>query len=229
VIVSLAKSDIHSVEDELKDINKEFSGKIPIAIVIEHTKFNIIDSLYNTGVNYLFFDFKPEIVVEEVKKIIQKEEEKKEVDMKKNDYIINFFENKKAFIIDISGVLIKEKIKPLKLMFVNYLKEKINDLKVIIYLFSNTDETSASFENIWTLLKIWNELKINYNKIAFLTTSEIIKSEVNKYFSSFGMKHYENLLEIVKIYFPEISKKDENEIFEFASKLLESPTKMPKK
>ena len=114
-------------------------------------------------------------------------------------------------------------------MFVNYLKEKLSDPKVIIYLFSNTDEKSATFENVWTLLKIWDELKIKYTKLVFLATSEIIKSEVDKCFSTYGMKHYENLLEIVKSFYPELSKKDEDELFDFSSKLLESPTKMPKR
>ena len=229
VIISFAKSDIHSVEDELKEITKEFSKKIPIMIVIEHSKFNVLDNLYNIGANYIFFDFKPEAVLEEIKKVIKIEEEKREAAATKDDYIINFYENKHTFIIDISGVLIKEKIKPLKLMFVNYLKEKLNVLKVIVYLFSNTDEKSVTFDNIWTLLRIWNELNIDYKKLVFLTTSENIKNEISKYFSTFGMRHFENLLEVVKVYYPELAKKDENAVFEFSSKLLESPTKAPKK
>ena len=192
-------------------------------VVIEKTNFFTIDTLYNLEINKICFNFNPEIILNELKQLVSENESNK--DNKKvsdKNYIIQFHENNDAFIIDISGPLKEEKLKPLKLMFINYLKNKIDRIKVVIYIFSGTDENTMTFSNVWTLLRIWEEIGIKYDKIAYLTSSEIIKNQIDRYFSLFGLRHYENLIELTKAYFPEISKKNEAEIFEFSSKLLET-------
>lgn len=196
--------------------------------VIENAKFLILESMYNLGVNRICFDFKPDVILNELTLLVEENNKKDSKSESKNNknYIINFYENKEAFIIDISGALKKEKIAPLKLMFINYLKNKLDKLRVIVYIFFNADEESMTFTNIWTLFKIWNEIGLNYEKVAYLTTSEIIEKKINKYFERFGVKHFKNLLEVIKEKYPEINNKDEAKLFEFSSQILQSSHKI---
>ena len=110
-------------------------------------------------------------------------------------------------------------------MFTNYLRNRLKNLRVVLYIFSNTDENSINFINIWTLFRIWKDIGLDYKKIAYLTTSDIIEKKINKYCHKFGIKHFTNLLEVIKNKYPEFAKKDETALFEFSSQLLQAPKK----
>ncbi|MCK4798834.1 MAG: hypothetical protein KAT05_15770 [Spirochaetes bacterium] len=195
--------------------------------VIESTKFSTMESMYNLGIKEICFNFKPEIILEELKLLVDDNKKKilEPLPENNNSYIINFYENKGSFIVDISGALKKEKITPLKLMFTNYLRNRLKNLRVVLYIFSNTDENSINFINIWTLFRIWKDIGLDYKKIAYLTTSDIIEKKINKYCHKFGIKHFTNLLEVIKNKYPEFAKKDETALFEFSSQLLQAPKK----
>jgi len=228
--VIFIKRDIHRAEDEIKEIINKFHSKILILPVVENDNFAIIDTLYNIGISEIFFDTKPENILEQIKSLVETNDNKSNVDknpvQKNTHYVIDFFEKNGTFIVEISGSLIKKKLIPLKLMFENILKAKFQSIKGIIYIFSDVQESTINFENIWTLLRIWKELGFNYNKISYLTQSELIIKIINKYFSRFGMKHNTDLLEYVKNNYPEISKKDEMAIFDFSAQLIQSPKKI---
>jgi hypothetical protein len=214
------KDDIHTTQDLIKEIKEKWFGKIKIMPVIEKMSYSILEDMFFLEVPRICFEFKPEIVLEEFKRFIDTYS-KKEVNGKNSIYIINFYENIGTFFIDISGEIKKEKLIPLKLMFSNYLSNKLKKLKGIVYLFNNTDEDSLNFLNIWALMRIWKEIGFPYEKIFFLTTSETIKRRMYKYTGHLGINYATSLLDIVKDFYPEIAKKDEMEIFEFASSLLQ--------
>ena len=50
--------------------------------------------------------------------------------------------------------------------------------------------------------------------------------KIDKYFKEYGLIHYENFMEAVKLLFPEIALKGEMELFDFSSTLLQSPNKI---
>lgn len=209
----------------MKEINIKFANKIPIIPVIGNNKFFIVDMLYSLGMHEICFNFKPNFVLNTINGVIEKKEP--ENVCSEDYYLIDFYENKGTFIIDISGFLKKDKISPLKLMFENYLRFKIKELRCVIYIFSNISEDSISFSNVWTLLRIWKEIGVKYNKIGFLSSSDILTHKVIQYFDSYGMKKFENLLEAIKNYYPELAAKNEMELFEFSASLLQSPNKLP--
>ena len=107
-------------------------------------------------------------------------------------------------------------------MFTNLLKERIKKLQVIIYIFSNINEYSITFDNIWTIFKIWKDLGINYNKVTYLTTSEFLKKQISAYFENYGLAFSINLLEVTKKYFINMINKDDYELFKFSSSLLKT-------
>jgi len=167
------------------------------------------------------FEFKPEALLADFKNFITANTPDPDKTKQQKVYIINFYEKLGTFFIDISGEIKKEKISSLKMMFVNYLSTKLNKLKGVVYLFNNTDENSLTFQTVWGLMRIWKDVGIPYEKISYLTASEVIKRRMDKYTKDLGVKYQTSLLEIVKILYPEIAKKPEMEIFEFAAALLE--------
>lgn len=222
IILIFIRTDIHSAEDELKEINNNYGSGIPIIAVCEKDRFVIIDLLYNLNVIEIIFEFVPEKILNAINSFNEKLTEKTIVSNKKNpkNYIIDFYENKDILIIDISGFILQEKVSGLKLMFMNYLKDKVKRLRGVVYIFSDIDESMLNFKNVWSLLRIWNELGINYAKVTYLTNSKILIELIEKYFLRFGLQIYPNLLEIVRFFYPELSEKNEMELFDFSSQIL---------
>ncbi len=226
------KTDIHIAEDQIKEIVNTYKDRLPILAVMDKNVFDTIDRLYNLGVNEICFDFKPESIMKDLKSLkacgsgskdIIRDEDK---DTASKHYIINFFENNNIFIIDVHGPLIKEKISPLKLMFENLVKSRLNRIKGVIYILTDTHEDSMNIDNIWVLFRMWKEFGYDYKKVTFLTNSENVLKKINKYFSSTGMMHFINLLEVTQYFYPDLAKKGEDEIFNFASQLLQEPKKV---
>ena len=215
-----------SIDDEIKEIKSMLTGDFPILLIMENNSYNLLDSFYNLGISYISFDFNPAQILKDINFILEKiKKTEGKIENKNKHYTINFYENKEAFIIDINGTLNKEKLKSLKLMFTTLLKEKIKKLQVIIYIFSNINEYSITFDNIWTLFKIWKDLGINYNKITYLTTSEFLKKQISAYFEKYGVAFSSNLLEVTKKYFINMINKDDYELFKFSSSLLKTNSK----
>ena len=214
------KDDIHSTFDLLKDINIKYK-QIRILPVVKNKNYEYLEGFYKIGIERICFENHPDKVLEEMRGFINYYE-KSEKTVAKKPYIINFYESLNSFFIDISGELKKEKLQALKLMFENYLSNKMHNLRGVIYIFNNTDEESLVFQNIWGLFRIWHEINIDYDKVFFLTTSETIIRRIRKYIMHLGVKHFSSLLDIVKLLYPEKSKLDEMEIFEFAASLLEN-------
>ena len=231
------KDDIHSTEDIIKGIREKFGTDFKLLPIIEKKNFYVLEIMFLAGVENICFEFKPETILSEIKSLV--DSIPKKVDVIKDDepiptpnqsktkdyYIINFYENKGVFIVDLSGELKKEKLTALRLMFNNYLINKLSKLKGIIYIFNNASEKSLNFQNIWSLFRIWKAIGIDYSKIIYLCNPQIINERMGKYVEPLGVKHYPNLLDITKYFFPELSAKSEIEIFEFASTLLQSDTK----
>jgi hypothetical protein len=214
------KDDVHTVEEEIKEIKKKFYDKLPIMLILDSKKFSTIDSLYNIGINRIFFDFKPESVLSEIKKLYDELEGNSKFEFTKSNYIINFYENNGVFAVDLSGPIMQKNVSPLKLMFEHYLGDKRGKIKGVVYIFSNIDESFINFINIWALLRVWNDLNVDYSMIFFLANSQILIETINRYFGIFGLKHTDNLLEVVKEIFPEMKDKSEQELFDFSSQLL---------
>jgi len=192
--------------------------------LIEDKNEYIFDILFQNNISNILFDFNPENLFKEINTFyenIKKLEQKKQI----SQYIINFYENKDIFFIDITGTLEKEKISQLKLMFMHYLSSKLNKLKGIVYIFNNTDENSMIFPHIWLLFRFWKTLKIPYDKIYYLTSSDIITHNIQNYIGHFGIKKCSNLLEVVRYLFPNLADKNEMELFEFSSTLLQTDYK----
>lgn len=224
ICLALIKNDFLHAEDDLKELSKNHKDKFPIIVATDKDKFNIIDKFFNLYVSDVFFDFMPEKILENINEIINKKPEAE--DKQNTNYIIDFYDNKQLFIVDISGPILKEKVTGLKLMFYNFLKEKLKTLKGIVYIFSNINESTILFKNIWPLIKIWNDMNINYKNVAFLSNSKKLTSLIEKYFKKYGMNQFPNLLEISKYFFPELAKKNEMELFEFSAQILSSPRKI---
>jgi hypothetical protein len=200
-------------------------------VVTDNHNFSFIDNFYKLDVTEICFDFKPEIILAELKKIHEKTNKNKDIitdekELIKMHYIVNFFENKNSFIVEFRGSLIKEKIAPLRLMFENELKTKLHNIKGIIYILTEIHESTLNFQNIWTLFRMWNDLRFDYKKITYLTNSEFAIKQINNYFSIYGVKHFENLLETTRYLYPELAKKDEDTLFDFAGQLLQAPKKV---
>ncbi len=221
IVVIFAKYDLMSIDDEIKEIKIKAKNNIPILIITDNNSFNSMDFLYNLGISYISFNFNPDQILNDMNFILINTKKLKEnIQDKSKHYTINFYENKDAFIVDINGTLIKEKLKPLKLMFTNLLKEKIDKLHVIIYIFTDINEYSITFDNIWILFKVWKDLGIDYNKITYLTSSEFLKKQISTYFGNFGLTSSTDLLEVTKKYYSHMINKDDYEIFKFSSSLL---------
>ncbi len=222
IILIFIRTDIHSAEDELKEINNIYGSGVPIMAVCEKDRFIIIDLLYNLNVIEIIFEFVPEKILNAINSFGEKLIDQKNLPKQKQqgNYIIDFYENKDLMVIDISGVITKERVSGLKLMFMNYLKDKIKRLRGIVYVFSDIDDSVLDFKNVWSLLRIWNELGISYSKVTYLTNSKILIELIEKYFLRFGSQLYPNLLEIVRFFYPELSEKNEMELFDFSSQIL---------
>ncbi len=135
-------------------------------------------------------------------------------------YIIDYYEKYDSFFIDISGPLQKDKVSGLKLMFSHILRDKIKKLKSVVYMFYNTSEESFNFDNIWSLLKIWNELNFDYRKLFYITSSEHVRKHIDRYFLQLGVSNKPNLLETALSVYPELSKQSDDKVFEFMTDLL---------
>ncbi len=221
IALILSKASVYSVVDIIKSIKLQYPELFVIPVLQEKNEL-ILDSMFQSGVEKILFDFNPDIIYSELQEVYNKRDIFLDKKSNKKLYIINFYENKDSFIIDITGSLEKEKIGALKLMFMNYLNNKINKLKSIIYVFNNADEMSVTFQHIWMLFRFWKNLGISYHKIYYLTSSDMIKDAVKKYASFLGVKNCSNLIEIVKKVYPEEAKKGEMELFDFASALLQA-------
>jgi len=188
IILIFIRTDIHSAEDELKEINNIYGSGVPIMAVCEKDRFIIIDLLYNLNVIEIIFEFVPEKILNAINSFGEKLIDQKNLpkQKKQGNYIIDFYENKDLMVIDISGVITKERVSGLKLMFMNYLKDKIKRLRGIVYVFSDIDDSVLDFKNVWSLLRIWNELGISYSKVTYLTNSKILIELIEKYFLRFG-------------------------------------------
>jgi hypothetical protein len=208
----------------IKEINVKYNNKIVILPVIKSNSFEVLDGFFTVGTERICFESQPEKILTELKNFIETNE-KNEKNAAKKPYTINFYENLGSFFIDISGDLKKEKLVALKLMFQNYLSGKIQKLKGIVYIFNNANENTLSFSNLWALYRIWSEIGVDYKKIYYLTASDVIIKNHDNYIAPLGVSHYSSLLEIVKIIYPEMAKKEEMEIFEFAASLLENQNK----
>jgi hypothetical protein len=208
------------VEQDILDIKKKFFDKLPVVLILESKKFSTIDNLYNIGINRILFDFKPESVLNEVKKFFDELEGNNKFELTKSNYIINFYENNGVFAVDLSGPIMQKNVISLKLMFEHYLGDKRSKLKGVVYIFSNIDESFINFVNIWALLRVWNDLNFDYSKIFFLSNSQILIEAINRYFGIFGIRHTDSLLEVVKEIYPEMANKSEQELFDFSSQLL---------
>ncbi len=173
------------------------------------------------NVTSILFDIKPDIILGEIKSL-EEISNKLKNDKSQSDlhYIIEYYEKHESFFIDISGPLQKDKISGLKLMFSHILKDKINSLKSIVYMFYNTSDHTFNFENIWSLLKIWNELNFDYKKLYYITSSDHIKKNINRYFHQLGVSNKPNLLETALTVYPELNREPEEKLFEFMSGLL---------
>ena len=193
--------------------------------VVENKTEHVLDTMLNNNFEMIFFDFAPEKIDAELKKYYEIKKKIEEEKNKKKPYIINFYENKGTFIVDLTGSLDREKISGLKLMFANYLATKIKNLKGVIYVFNNTDDKTMNFCIIWLLFRFWKELGIPYKNIYYLTSSEYINKNILEYTNFIGVKHSLNLIDIVKHLYPEVAKKNEMELFDFASNLLQSDSK----
>lgn len=221
IALIVSKVSVYSVVDIIKSLKLQYPGLFVIPVLQEKNEL-IFDAMFQSGVEKILFDFNPDSIYSEIQAIYNKREIFLDKKSNKKLYIINFYENKDSFIIDITGSLEKEKIGALKLMFMNYLNNKINKLKSIIYVFNNADETSVTFQHIWMLFRFWKNLGISYNKIYYLTSSDMIKGAIKNYASFLGVKNCSNLIEIVKRVYPEEAKKGEMELFDFASALLQA-------
>lgn len=176
--------------------------------------------MYKLKIPKICFEFAPEQVLNELKALIENDGKNGK---ENKQYIINFYENKETFIIDISGTLEFEKISALKLMFLNYLGQaRLKKIRGVVYIFNNTDETSMNFLNTWTLFRFWESLGIKFGQVYYLSSSEPVIKNVTNYLESFGVKHSHNLLEIVQELYPELQKAEEEKVFEFASTLLQT-------
>lgn len=213
-----------SIDDEIKEIKLMLPSKLPVLLITDNNSYNLLNFLYNLDITDISFNFNPVQILNDINFILENKKKLEEnIQLKNNKhYMINFYENKEAFIIDINGTLIKEKLKSLKLMFTNLLKEKIGKLRVILYIFTNINEYSITFDNIWILFKIWNDLGINYNKITYLSNSEFLKKKISAYFGNYGLTYSSSLLEVVKKYYTNMINKDDYELFKFSSSLLKS-------
>ncbi|MBN2544416.1 MAG: hypothetical protein JXB50_01380 [Spirochaetes bacterium] len=222
IILIFIRAEIHSAEDELKEINNIYGSGVPVMAVCEKDRFVIIDLLYNLNVIEIIFEFVPEKILNAINIFNEKLNDRTNIPNKKNpkNYIIDFYENKDILVIDISGFILREKLGGLKLMFMNYLKDKIKRLRGIVYIFSDINESLLNFQNVWSLLRIWNELGISYSKVTYLTNSKILIELIEKYFLRFGLQLYPNLLEIVRFFYPELAEKNEMELFDFSSQIL---------
>jgi hypothetical protein len=221
--IVFGKHDINSAHDHINDIQKMFKKKLPIFAVVESSEFHSIELLFRLGVRDVSFEFNPDKFFEDLSFLLDEmEKDEKDKSLKNDDYRINFFENCGAFFVDISGNVRLEKIAPLKLMFQHYLNKKLNALSLVVYVFSNTNELSLNFINIWTLFSIWKELSVDLKKVTFLTVSDKLSNKINRYLAKFGVSHFKDLLEIIKAKYPGMSEKEEQELFEFSSQLLQS-------
>ncbi|OQB67960.1 MAG: hypothetical protein BWX91_01410 [Spirochaetes bacterium ADurb.Bin133] len=221
IALIVSKASVYSIVDMIESLKLQYP-ELFIMPVLQEKNEMILDSMFQSGVEKILFDFNPDSIYREIQKIYSKRDAFLDKKSNKKLYMINFYENKDSFIIDITGSLEKEKIGGLKLMFMNYLNNKINKLKSIIYVFNNADETSVTFQPIWMLFRLWKNLGISYNKIYYLMSSDMIKESIRNYASFLGVKNSPNLIEIVKKVYPEEAKKGEMELFDFASALLQA-------
>ncbi|HPO49373.1 MAG TPA: hypothetical protein PLO89_03520 [Spirochaetota bacterium] len=220
--VLFPKDDIHSTEDSIKEIKQKFGESFKILPIFEKKNYYTLDAMFLAGIERICFEFKPENVLKELVDYYEAYVEKNNNVKVSDNYVINFYENKGIFLIDISGELKKEKLLPLKLMFTNYLLNKLPKLKGILYIFNNTDEKTVNFVNIWALFRFWKSINFDYNKIMYLTASNTINDKLIKYIGHLGVKHSSNLLDVVKNLYPEFSNKSEIQIFDFASDILQT-------
>lgn len=180
----------------------------------------ILDKMFKLDIKKICFDFSPERVIAELKEFTEKVINAK--DTKEERYIINFYETQKLFLIDISGTLKKENLMPLKLMFKNYLGDKVKELRGVLYIFNSTDDKSINFQNTWALFRFWEEIGIDYSKVYYLAINDRIKYEMHKYIEPIGVGHMTDLIDVVKKTFPEYSAvTDEQKLFDIASSLLQ--------
>lgn len=217
------KSDIHSTEDHILEI-KEIYPDLKFAVVFEKKTFTTLDTLYTLGTCLIIFDFEPENILNKINQHIEKSgittKDDNDTPQKKDQYIINFYENKGIFFIDLSGTLSVNNLKALKLMFKQFINPDINKIKAVLYIFNNTDENSFTFQTTWALFRFWDEIGIPFKKINYLTISEKITDSIHEYLEPLGVSHQTNLIEVVKHVYPEFANKSEIEIFEYASDLL---------
>lgn len=208
----------------IKEVKKRFN-KVDLVTLVEDKNEYTLDLLFKNEIYSILFDFNPENLLKEITDLY---ENMKKIKQQKNKqrYLINFYENKNIFFIDITGTIEKEKISQLKLMFMHHLGNKLEKIKGVVYIFNNTDENSMIFQNIWLLFRFWKSLKISYEKIYYLTSSENITNNIQKYLGDFNIKKCSNLLEIVRYLFPELKNKNDMELFEFASTLLQTNSKI---
>ena len=218
--------DIHTTEDMVKEIRKKLGNSFKILPIFEKKDYYTFETLFTLDIDRICFDFNPEIVLKELidyyNYYVETPKDKKSV----SNYIINFYENKGTFIVDLSGELQKEKLLALRLMFSNYLINKLSKLRGIVYIFNDIEETSVNFSTLWALFRFWKATNFDYSKIKYLTNSSVIEKKISKYISHLGVKHSKDLLEIVKTFYPDISKSNNDfQIFEFASELLQNDLK----
>ena len=188
--------------------------------MINKKNYNILEMMYSIDIERICFETDFEKIFSELNRFYELFHQPKTGNTK-NNYIIQFFENKNIFFVDLSGELKKEKLTPLKLMFSSYLSVKLNKLKAVIFIFNDIAEDSATFITLWTLFRLWKIIGFDYGKIFFLSSSETLIRRINKYISHLGVKNYPNLIEISKDLFPDVAKLGEKALFDLCGQLLE--------
>lgn len=223
IILLFSKKSIILIEDKIREIREKFEFQ-PLMLVSPKRRFYELETLFSLGVNEILYDNKPEIMLNEIKTFLDNLDK---LTKDKKNYIIDFFENKGTFFIDISGTLEKEKLEALRLMFKHFLYGKKSDLKGIVYIFNNTDERAVHFATIWSLFWFWDHIGIDFNKVSFLTSSKVISENIFKHLKTYGIKQFPNLLEVSRSLYPELKDANELDLFEFSSSLLEKKIKVP--
>jgi hypothetical protein len=222
--------DVHQMEDEVKLLKSVLGNDFPILPIIPRKNFYLMELMYQNGIHQICFEMQPEKVTASVRKYhelyLNKSGSKALTEI---PYIISFYENKGTFIIDLSGELKKDKLNALKLMFTNYLVGKMSKLRCVIYLFNNVDLSSINFQTIWSLFRIWKPIGLDFSRVSYLTGSDEIGHLIELYTDHLGVRRNINLLEFVKQFYPEVRNRNEMEIFEFASQIIQqdqNPMKM---
>lgn len=223
IAVIFSKFGLYGVLDILEEFNKKGFAS-PVLPVMPSKDFNVLDNMFKREVDDMAFDLEPEKLLND---IYERLDSKKIVGPpvfetgQKSDYTINFFEKKGTFFVDVGGSLDKAKLTGLRIMFKDYLKNKVQSLRGIVYIFNNINELSIQFQTIWSLFRIWKDIGIDFHKVFYLTASDSVAGEINEYTDHLGVHRYSNLFHIVQKLYPELKGKGENVLFDFASDLIQ--------